>query len=66
MEPQSGGGQKVIAEAPQAEMFKYAINLRSMTQARGSFIMRFERYEEVPGQLAQKIIADHRKEQEHE
>jgi elongation factor G len=60
MEPQTGGGQKLLAEAPQAEMFKYAINLRSMTQARGSFTMDFERYEEVPGQLAQKIIADYK------
>ncbi|MDR3304643.1 MAG: elongation factor G, partial [Clostridiales Family XIII bacterium] len=53
MEPQLSGGQKLVAEAPQAEMFKYAIALRSMTQARGSFIMQFERYEEVPGNLSQ-------------
>ena len=58
MEPISGGGQKLIAEAPQAEMNKYAITLRAMTQARGSFKMRFERYEEVPAMLADKIIAD--------
>ncbi len=58
MEPQHGGGQKVIAEVPQAEMFKYAIILRSMTQARGSFTMRFERYEEVPSHLATKIIEE--------
>ncbi|MCL2493174.1 MAG: elongation factor G [Clostridiales bacterium] len=64
MEPQLGGKQKLIAEAPQAEMFKYAIALRSMTQARGSFTMRFERYEEVPAQLAQKIIADYKASQE--
>jgi elongation factor G len=64
MEPQTGGGQKVIAEAPQAEMFKYAITLRSMTQARGSFIMNFERYEEVPAHLAEKIIAGHKKDSE--
>ncbi|MFA5528506.1 MAG: elongation factor G, partial [Peptostreptococcales bacterium] len=56
MEPQDDGSQKVIAEAPQAEMFKYAIDLRSMTQARGSFTMKFERYEEVPAHLAEKII----------
>jgi elongation factor G len=60
MEPQPGGGQKVLAEAPQAEMFKYAIMLRSMTQARGSFEMRFERYEEVPAHLSEKIIAAHK------
>lgn len=58
MEPQQGGGQKVVAEVPQAEMFKYAIVLRSMTQARGSFTMNFERYEEVPSHLAEKIIQE--------
>jgi elongation factor G len=66
MEPQPGGGQKVLAEAPQAEMFKYAILLRSMTQARGSFTMRFERYEEVPAHLAEKIIAAHKADAEAE
>jgi elongation factor G len=64
MEPQQGGGQKVLAEAPQAEMFKYAIMLRSMTQARGSFTMKFERYEEVPAHLSEKIIAAHKAEAE--
>lgn len=64
MEPQAGVGQKLMAEAPQAELFDYAIVLRSMTQARGSFTMKFERYEEVPAQIAQKIIADHQAEQE--
>jgi len=55
---QEGNMQKLEAEAPQAEMFKYATDLRSMTQARGSFSMRFERYEEVPANEAQKIIAN--------
>jgi elongation factor G len=64
MEPQIGGGQKLIAEAPQAELFKYAINLRSMTQARGSFLMKFDRYEEVPANLAQKIVAGYKASQE--
>ena len=53
---QVDGMQQLVAEAPMAEMFKYATDLRSMTQARGSFIMNFERYEEVPGNVAQKII----------
>ena len=44
MEP-GDNKQLVIAEAPLAEMFKYATDLRSMTQARGSFTMKFERYE---------------------
>ena len=64
MEPLAGGGQKLMAEAPQVELFDYAIILRSMTQARGSFVMEFERYEEVPAQMAQKIIADYQAEQE--
>lgn len=64
MEPLAGGGQKLMAEAPQVELFDYAIILRSMTQARGSFEMEFERYEEVPAQMAQKIIAEYQAEQE--
>ena len=52
MEPLAEGGQKLMAEAPQAELFDYAIVLRSMTQARGNFSMHFERYEEVPAQIA--------------
>ena len=63
-EPQGGGSTKLIAEAPQAEMFKYAINLRSMSQARGSFTMAFERYDEVPANIAQKVIADYKASQE--
>ncbi len=58
MEPQAGGEQKVMAEAPMAEMFKYAIILRSMTQARGTFTMKFDRYEEVPMHLAERIISE--------
>ena len=54
---QVDGQQCVTAEVPQGEMYKYATDLRSMTQARGSFSMRFERYEEVPAVVAQKIIA---------
>ncbi|WP_312648494.1 elongation factor G [Aminipila sp.] len=64
MEPLQGGGQKLLAEAPQAEIFDYAVSLRAMTQARGSFIQRFERYEEVPTHLAEKIIAKHKAEAE--
>ncbi len=58
MEPQNDGYQLVVAEAPQAELFEYAIDLRSMTQARGSFKMEFIRYEEVPGNIAEKIIEE--------
>ncbi|MFS8541670.1 MAG: elongation factor G, partial [Tissierellales bacterium] len=58
MEPKEDGYQLVIAEAPQAELFEYAIDLRSMTQARGSFKMEFVRYEEVPAHIAEKIIEE--------
>ena len=64
MEPLTDGGQKLLAEAPQAELFDYAIGLRAMTQGRGSFTMKFEKYEEVPAKLAQKIIEAHKAEEE--
>lgn len=63
---QVDGLQQVEAEVPQAEMFKYATDLRSMTQARGSFTMRFERYEEVPASDAKKIIESAKREEEEE
>jgi len=59
-----GDQQRVTAEAPLSEMFKYATDLRSMTQARGSFTMRFERYEEVPAADAKKVIEAYKREDE--
>ncbi len=56
MEPIENQGQKVLAEVPEREMFNYVSDLRSMTQARGYFSMEFDRYEEIPHHLAQKII----------
>ena len=64
MEPMADGGQKLLAVAPQAELFDYAIGLRAMTQARGSFVMHFERYEEVPAHLANKIIEANKAEED--
>ena len=63
---QVDGQQCVTAEVPQGEMYKYATDLRSMTQARGSFTMRFERYEEVPAADAKKIIENTKREDEEE
>ncbi|MFZ5651558.1 MAG: elongation factor G [Bacillota bacterium] len=55
MEP--GGKQtKVKAQVPLAEMYRYAIDLKSMTQGRGSFNMEFLGYEEVPGRLSDDVI----------
>ena len=62
----TGEGTEVVAEAPLSEMFKYATDLRSMTQARGSFKSQFVRYEDVPGNVAQKIIEQSKKEEEEE
>ena len=62
MNPQEGGLQQVVAEVPTAEMFKYANDLRSMTQGRGAFKQYFERYEEAPANVAQKVIEEARKE----
>ena len=59
-----GDLQRVTAEAPLSEMFKYATDLRSMTQARGSFTMSFERYEEVPAADAKKIVEASKREEE--
>ncbi|MBE5782925.1 MAG: elongation factor G [Clostridiales bacterium] len=60
------GLQRVTAEAPMGEMFKYATDLRSMTQARGSFTMSFERYEEMPTDAAKKIIENAQKDEDEE
>lgn len=51
------GGQEVVVEVPLSEIFKYATDLRAMTQGRGAFSKSFARYEEVPANVAQKIIA---------
>jgi len=63
MNPDSDGNTVIEAEVPMAEMSSYAIDLRAMTQARGSFTLTFERYEEVPKQNQAKIIADAKNEE---
>ncbi|MDR2590916.1 MAG: elongation factor G [Oscillospiraceae bacterium] len=52
------GMQVVEAEVPMGEMSSYAIDLRSMTQGRGSFTIRFERYQEAPAPVQEKIIEE--------
>ncbi|MPN40632.1 Elongation factor G [bioreactor metagenome] len=52
------GVQCVNAEVPLAEMQKYATELRSMTQGRGSFDLSFDRYEPAPQPIADKVIAE--------
>jgi elongation factor G len=57
----SNGINVIEAQAPYAELLRYALNLRSLTQGRGSFVLEFDHYEEVPAHLSQKIIADKKK-----
>jgi elongation factor G len=50
-------GMTVIeAEAPMAEIVRYAVDLRSLTQGRGSFTTQFVRYDEVPSHITQKVV----------
>ncbi len=53
----SDGTNIIQAQAPLAEVQRYAVDLRSMTQGRGTFTVEFSHYEEVPSQIAQKIIS---------
>lgn len=66
MEPTDNGKTKLLAEAPQSELFDYAIVLRAMTQARGTFTVEFSKYEELPAHLAEKVIEAHKSEVEKE
>ena len=59
-------GTVVVAEAPLSEMFKYATDLRSMTQARGYFTSEFVRYEDVPAMEAKKIIESAQRDEDEE
>jgi len=61
MDPQ-GGIQIVSVQVPMSEVLKYAPELRSMTSDRGAFAMEFSHYEEVPSQLADKLLAELNKE----
>ena len=64
MNPCGNGQQVVEAEVPMGEMSSYAIDLRSMTQGRGSYSLKFVRYEEVPQMNQAKIIEDAKKDAE--
>jgi elongation factor G len=61
MAPVGEGMQQITANVPQAELLHYATDLRSITQGRGSFKMEFYQYEEVPANVQQEIIAQHKK-----
>ena len=56
-----GGDQVITAHVPQAELFSYATELRSLAHGRGTFTAALDHYEDVPGHVAEKVIEEHRK-----
>jgi len=52
-----GGGKMVRGYVPLAEMFGYSTDLRSKTQGRGNYSMFFEKYEQVPKSVQEKVLA---------
>ncbi len=52
------GKQEILAEVPMGEMYGYSTDLRSMTQGRGVFTLKFERYQEAPKDVQERVIAD--------
>jgi elongation factor G len=50
-----GGSTTITAHAPQAELLRYATDLKALTQGRGTYHMRFSHYQEVPAHLAQQV-----------
>ncbi len=58
-------GQQILsAHVPQAELFTYATELRSITGGRGTFSAKLAQYEEVPAHVAQKVIDEHKAEED--
>ena len=55
---QRGNAQVITAEVPLAEMFGYATDVRSNTQGRATYTMQFDRYQEVPPNIAEKVVGD--------
>jgi len=66
MEPIGQGEGIIKAQVPMSEMFKYAIDLRSITQGRGYFDLNFSHYDEVPQRIAEMIITANKKEKSEE
>ena len=56
MLPDGSGRTTISAQAPLAEVQRYATDLRSTTQGRATYTMQFERYEEVPAKIAEEVI----------
>ncbi|MCK4301465.1 MAG: elongation factor G, partial [candidate division Zixibacteria bacterium] len=63
MDP-DGRNQIIRASVPQAELYQYSVDLRSMTQGQGAYSLEFSGYEEVPHESAQKVIEEAKRERE--
>jgi len=61
---QDGNNQKIKAQAPLAELYKYSTALRSLTQGKGTHTVEFSHYEEIPRDAAEKVIAEAKKAKE--
>ena len=59
-DPKGKGMTEIKAYVPASELYKYATDLRSQTQGRGSYSLKFVRYDPMPDKLAEKIIAEHK------
>jgi elongation factor G len=55
---------KVMATVPEAEMYRYSTQLHSMTHGRGTFAWKFHSYQEVPSDVAEKIVEERKKAEE--
>ena len=64
MTPQGNSTTMIEGETPQAEMLRYATELRSMTQGRGAFTIEFDHYEEVPAHLVDRVVEQLREQEE--
>jgi elongation factor G len=58
MDPQGDGTTVVAAQVPQAEVLRYASDLRSITGGRGTFELTFSHYDEVPSHVTERIVAE--------
>ncbi|MBR1730440.1 MAG: elongation factor G [Selenomonadaceae bacterium] len=63
-DPKGKGMTEIKAHVPASELYKYATDLRSQTQGRGSYTVKFIRYDTMPEKLAEKIIEEHKAEKE--
>jgi len=64
MNPIAGGKQEILADIPQAELYGYSTDLRSMTGGIGDFSYEFARYEQAPSDVQQRVIDENAKEEE--